>query len=356
VAELALEPLRSRRAVRRIREYDLFVIPGTGILDDFGQGPLDLPFHLLRWCRAARIAAVPVHFLSIGAEPVAVSTTRWVLGRAARLATYRSYRDHASLENAERLGIEVSGDAVYPDLAFSYPAAHLPPCDPVAWPPRRVGVGVMGYYGWNLTGAAAEAAYATYMSKLQRFVSWLLERGYEVRLLIGDTRPDQRPVRELVETLGAAAPRRDSAARLIAEPIRTVDDLLAQIAEVDVVVCSRLHNVVLALLLERPVISIGYSKKNDALLERAGFGDYCQDVESFDVDRLIRQFTDLASRPGNPAGRLRTLNDDCRRQLERQYAALLAELATRAAARARPAPPPGTAAPAGSPSPAARAR
>lgn len=324
-AELATEPIRSRRARRHIRDYDMLVIPGTGILDDFGQGPLDLPYHLLRWCKAARLAGVPVQFLSIGAEPVDASLTRRVLRRAADLATYRSYRDEESRHNAAGLGIATSTDPVYPDLAFSYPDADLPAFDAVRWPPKRVGIGVMGYYGWNRKGDAAEAIYRTYIAKIEKFVSWLLDHDHTVRLLIGDTSPDTRPVEDLAKTFGAVGdPRGDGP--LIAEPIGSVDELMVQIADVDITIASRFHNVLLSLLMERPVISIGYSKKNDALLHAYGFQDCCQDIETFDVDRLIGQFRGLVGRSEAPTETLRRLKQTAQQRLDRQYEETFAHL------------------------------
>ena len=46
--------------------------------------------------------------------------------------------------------------------------------------------------------------------------------------------------------------------RIIDEPIASVDDLLKQLAATDVVVATRFHNVLLALLLNKPAIAISY--------------------------------------------------------------------------------------------------
>jgi polysaccharide pyruvyl transferase WcaK-like protein len=309
----ATEPLRVRRAVESLRAFDALVIPGTGVLDDFGQGPLDLPTHLLRWCRAARKLSLPISMLSIGAEPVDSAETRRVLGRAARLCDYRSYRDPESRENTARFGVQVANDPVLPDLAFSLPSSALPAAPPVTWPPRSVGLGVMGYYGWNQAKAPGERIYQAYLEKLKRFVDWLLDRGHSIRLLVGDTRVDPRPVRELIESAGES--RRD---RLIAEPIADFGDLLRQIAQTDIMVGTRFHNVLLALLMERPAISISYSRKNDALLGEFGYGAFSQPVETFQVERLMAQFERLAgSEP--PTEAIRRKNQDLRRQLEAQY-------------------------------------
>jgi polysaccharide pyruvyl transferase WcaK-like protein len=175
----------------------------------------------------------------------------------------------------------------------------------------------MGYYGWNREKAVGERIYLDYLAKLTHFVSWLLERNLSIRLLTGDTGPDARPIRELAETFGS---------RVIAEPIADFHDLLGQIAQTDIVVGTRFHNVLLALLLERPTVSIGYSTKNDSLLAEFGLGDYCQDIETFQVDRLVAQFEKLTRREQPPVASIRQRNDEFRARLDEQYDRVLAGL------------------------------
>ena len=64
---------------------------------------------------------------------------------------------------------------------------------------------------------------------------------------------------------------------------------------VSTVVATRYHNVICALMLAKPTISIGYGEKNAVLMAGTGLADYCQSIGSLDVDRLIEQFTDLES-------------------------------------------------------------
>ena len=70
---------------------------------------------------------------------------------------------------------------------------------------------------------------------------------------------------------------------------------MAQIADTDVVVATRYHNVVCALKLGRPTLSIGYADKNDVLLAEMGLGEFCQHIEKLDVDLLTEQFQKLAA-------------------------------------------------------------
>ena len=54
-------------------------------------------------------------------------------------------------------------------------------------------------------------------------------------------------------------------------PARTLHDVMQQMADTDIVVATRYHNVVCALRMSKPTISIGYAEKNDALLRRSGW-------------------------------------------------------------------------------------
>jgi polysaccharide pyruvyl transferase WcaK-like protein len=77
--------------------------------------------------------------------------------------------------------------------------------------------------------------------------------------------------------------------------------------------------VLLALLLGRPVVSISYNEKNDALMTEMGLARYCQPIEGFDVGRLMDQFRSLEQE----GPRLRSaVSEKCARyrdELEEQY-------------------------------------
>ncbi len=66
---------------------------------------------------------------------------------------------------------------------------------------------------------------------------------------------------------------------------------MEQMALTDVVVATRFHNIVCALKMHRPTISLSYAKKNDVLMAELGLGQFCQHIETFDVDRLTEQFS-----------------------------------------------------------------
>jgi polysaccharide pyruvyl transferase WcaK-like protein len=309
-----------------LRGYDHLIFTGTGLLDDFGVRPWNLPYDLYKWATLARRAGARVSFVSVGAGPIVQRASRWLMLAALRQAHYRSYRDQQSKDYLAGIGFDTRTDQVYPDLVFSLPPARLAVYGPPLAPPRTVGVGVMGYYGWSNSPQSGEGIYAEYIAKLSRFCGWLLGQGYAVHLLTGEMPTDQRPRDEIMTQLRATL---DAAAlaRLSAPAISTPDDVLAAVAATDLVVATRFHNVIAGLLLGRPVISAGYAKKNDVLLADMGLGDFCQHAETLDVERLQEQFTALAAAAGPAAEGVCRRVQDYRRQLNAQYAQLFAEQA-----------------------------
>ena len=276
------------RAFRHIRQADVMIFPGTGILDDFGERPAGMPYDILKWCLAARLAGTRVAFVSIGAGPIRNRLSRFLMVSAARLAHYRSYRDPQSRQFMESAGFDTRSDAIYPDLAFGLPA-------PVPVPRKvsealRVGVGVMAYRGWYGFAEGGQSIFSRYIGKLAIFVVHLLDSGHDVRLLTGD---DEDSI--AVDAVMAAVRSQRPDSRLAHRQVHSLGDVMEQMAHTDVVVATRFHNIVCALKMRRPTISLGYASKNDVLMDQMGLGEYCQSVETLDVDRLIAQFSQLAA-------------------------------------------------------------
>ena len=97
-------------------------------------------------------------------------------------------------------------------------------------------------------------------------------------------------------------------------------------APTDTVVATRYHNLICALMLSKPTLSVGYGEKNTALMTDMGLAEYCQSVNSLDIDRLIKQFTDLESRAAHVRQAIAERNAVHRQLVERQFAELSAVL------------------------------
>ncbi len=190
-----------------------------------------------------------------------------------------------------QLGLDVRRDEIFPDIAFKL-ATPAPLKKEGTQPhPITIGVGMMTYNGWRADPIKGAETYATYLDKMTSFVLWLLDSGYNVRVLTGED-SDDRAVSDLSSRILPA--RKDLAKeRFVAEPASTLHELMAQMAQTDIVVATRFHNVVCALKVGRPTASLGYSAKNAALLAKMGLGEFCQNVESFNVELLKAHVTKL---------------------------------------------------------------
>jgi polysaccharide pyruvyl transferase WcaK-like protein len=229
-----------------------------------------------------------VIFLSVGAGPIVNRISKILLLGALRKADYRSYRDVAAFNYLKSIGYDTSKDLLYPDLVFSLPKTLLPASKISFSKPRVVGLGLINYFGHQYEPLTGEKIYQEYISKIKRFVFWLFQEGYAIRILRGD-RSDKWPTQDIIDFVDKEGESgwRD---KLIAQEITNANDLFREIAQTDIVVASRFHNILSSIMLERPVISLSYHEKNDFLLKDMGLGQYCQHIEDFTNDKLIVQF------------------------------------------------------------------
>jgi polysaccharide pyruvyl transferase WcaK-like protein len=257
----------------------------------------------------------------VGANAITRPVTRWLFDSAARLAFYRSYRDNGSREAMRQRGVDVTGDQVYPDLAFSLP---VPPYDPGS--AKIVGVGVMDYHGGNDDRKQARELYTAYVDTMKSFVRWLLDDGRQVRILLGDTNnSDEAVVREILADVREYQPDAIGS-RIVAEPVTSFAELMSQMAPAGLVVATRFHNVICALHLGKPTISLGYAPKFTALMGDMGLGDYCQSAKSLSVDQLIKQFMQLEKRQEQLREMIAERNAAYEKLLEEQFVRLSALL------------------------------
>jgi polysaccharide pyruvyl transferase WcaK-like protein len=321
------------RTASWVRRRDVVIVPGMGVLEaSLPLRPWQLPYSLFVLCLSGRVFGTRVALVSVGARAVNQRVTRWLYRSAARLAFYRSYRDARSREAMHRPGRRTEPDPVYPDLVFGMPMPEFGPGDA-----KTVGVGVMAYYGTNDDDRGqADQIHRSYLAKMRYFVGWLLDHGYRVRLLVGDANgSDDGVVQDILADLRAGRPDLDPA-QVIAEPVATYADLARAMAPAGTVVATRYHNIVCALQLCRPTISIGYAAKNLSLMTDMGLAEYCQHVNSLDVALLIEQFDRLQSDPAQLRQELMARNAVAEQLAKEQFDRLSAALFPAAGAARTP--------------------
>jgi polysaccharide pyruvyl transferase WcaK-like protein len=308
-----------------LRDTDLLIVTGTGMLTDaFGIGAWGWgPYCSFKWSVLAKLCGCRLMFVSVGAGPLQRRASELLVKSSLSLANFRSYRDEASLEYLKGVGFRTNGDRVYPDLVFSLPAA-APNFDAVKGRRPVVGLGLMLYAGMYGMEKTTRADYAAYLETLVVFVEWLLEREYDVRLIIGD-RMDM-PVTEKFNALLKARSVISEEGRIIAETIASPEDLLSQLAATDFVVATRFHNVLLALLLNKPAIAISFHHKCSSLMSQMGLSEYSQDINRLKADRLIEQFCELERNAETLKPLIKARAEEFRRALDEQYDHILKEI------------------------------
>jgi polysaccharide pyruvyl transferase WcaK-like protein len=301
-----------------LKDKDLLIMTGTGMVGDYAIRPFDLHYDILRWAVISRLCRCKLLFVSVGGGPLRFRLSRWFIKAALALSDYCSYRDAPSKDHLGAAGIDVTNHVVYPDLAYSLPKVVIPKKRESGRGDTTIGVGIMNYHTRIGGSGSDQTIYRNYVGRMASFIVRLLERGYTVRILIGDVIWDQDVRGDLRRELEARRCNYEDG-RIIDEPASSVDELLFQLASVDVVVSSRFHNVLLGLMLGKPAMAISYHEKFQPLMSGVGLDEFCCDIEQIDVDELIGKVVKLVEDAPAFEARIALKTESHRAALDEQY-------------------------------------
>lgn len=318
---LLLRPLievdRMVELVRFLRRVDAVIVPGTGILDDFGVRPQQMPWDLFRWTLVAKLMRKPFAFVSVGAGPIEHPVSRWLMRRAAIQASSRSFRDEVSRAYMASLGAASADDPVLPDVVFGL--SHPEPTPVRRAGSLRIGVGVMAFYGWPNDRRSGAGTFDHYVERLASLVEGLLDDGHSVRLLTGE-HDDVVAVERLIGELTARRGAECLSSRVGFEPVRSLQGLFEQIQLTDAIVATRYHNVVAALMMGRPTVSVGYAEKNCEVMRAVGLESCCYRVEDFEPQAVRRRLAAIAEKWDEHLPRVTEQMKRWREQVDEHYA------------------------------------
>ncbi|BDV43038.1 hypothetical protein GURASL_19610 [Geotalea uraniireducens] len=316
---LSAEARFLRDGYRTLKGLDLLIVSGGGQLDDYWGGPWGHPFSLLKWGVLARLANTPYLFLSVGTCAIESRLSFHFVKWALRLADYRSYRDARSKQRLEKMAF-TGGDPVCPDLAFSLEIPRRSVSSVGAGGRPVVGVSPIAYLSSHSWPKSDLGTYEPYIATLKSFVASLLAEGTTVILYFTDS-TDKVVVRELAGELQSFAA--DSPGTLAVQPTETVAELLQLMGRVDYVVASRLHGVILAHLMDRPVVAISYDTKVDTHMNELGQQEYCLDIHRLELAALCRAYAALRGESQAARTRISAQAAKYRSLLAAQYDGLL---------------------------------
>jgi polysaccharide pyruvyl transferase WcaK-like protein len=292
----------SSRSFVFLRGVDLLVVAGGGQLSDHFNGVWGFPLQLFSWCLLARCAGASVAVLQVGAGPIAGAASRVLFRWTLRLATFRSYRDERSRRLVEEIGVRDPGP-VGPDLVFGWEPTLESPPEPVAPARRTVGLNVYPYRDWRYSPIYDPSAYAAYLERIVELTLWLLGQGYRVHLFPTQLRADIRVIADVLADLKNHLSA-EMQERLEVASIAAVDDVASEIRRCHVIIATRFHAIVVAMLLGKPILALCNEPKMSDLMVDMGQAAYSLSLDTFDVRTTIARFLDLEANHGRVAAEL----------------------------------------------------
>ena len=299
---------------RILKDLDLLIASGGGQLDDYWGGCWGHPYTLFKWSLLAKATRTDFMFLSVGACSLTSLRTRFFLRTALKFASYRSYRDAGTKRLLAQMPFTRS-DPVYPDLAFSYSPQNT--LDPVEIPTPRpvVGISPIAYLSgrWPKTDSAV---YESYIQALSSFVMHLIQQKYTVIFFATDS-PDTAAIRQILTVLEGCGITPNST--LMAPVIDNLGDLSATLRQLDYVVASRLHGILLSHTLTTPVLAISYDPKVETHMLDMEQSDYCLDIHTLGLGDLLHRFERLTANRHHIVSQLGRAVARRKAQLDEQY-------------------------------------
>lgn len=314
------------KSYRVLKGIDLLLIAGSNqFLDNFG-GPLGFPYTLLKWAIMAKLAGTKLAYVSVGAGPLGSRLSRLLVRTALLFSDYTSFRDSASQRLIEAAGFR-DQCRVYPDLAHSLLFTAKPATEECAKNGGRlpvVGINMMPMYDSRYWCIHDANKYQEYLRKVAVFAATLLQAKYPVFFFATQAK-DEDVIADVLNLLRQENSITEETNGLIRHS-HTVDELMNVLHSADLIVATRFHGTVLALLAEKPVLGICYYRKTKDLLQEMDQGDYAVELETLNTEELLRKFQKLEANRQQTVAKIRQKNAEYRDALLHQYDLVLGKL------------------------------
>lgn len=282
------EILFLKRSYSFLKPFDLLIATGGGQLTERG-GPLSFPYALFIWSLLAKLAGVRFMLLSIGAGPLNRPLSRFFVSRTLRRAEYVSFRDEESRDLVRSLGFTGHAD-VCPDNVYSFQGV---PTTARTSTERIVGIAPMPFPFDDQARCPqnAQEIRDVLIKRMATFASLVANMAFSLVLFGSDIWSDPPEI----ERLRTALLNRHGIALPEYVPINSISELLNRMSDMDYVVTCRLHGVMFAHLLNKPVLAIAHHQKVTHLMKDLGLSEYCVEMVDFDPIQLAEKFQSLVA-------------------------------------------------------------
>lgn len=297
-----------RRFIRLVEESDVVVSKGGGFLLDRGTS-YPVPIHLVPIAIAVRLGT-PVVIYAQTVGPFDRRFARWVARAVLRRVALVLVRDEYSMDYVTRV-LKVPAGRVHLTGDEAFRLASLAGRDPE--PPRPGQAGGEYSVGFTLVaprsgGFPGERAHDAYLRAVSSTVERLCAAGADGPRVREVTFIPHLESGALSDRLLAGEVRRrvGEAGRVrVLDPSHPLE-IIRAMREMDVMVCTRMHSVIFAIVAGVPFVAISYLPKTDSLLERLGLAQWSIPLAELlerpdeSAERLCRMARELAEE-GEPA-------------------------------------------------------
>ena len=160
------------------------------------------------------------------------------------------------------------------------------------------------------------------------FARWVLDRGYKVVFFPTQLTLDPLVIRDIMAQIDMNLVEQG---RVVEASIKSIEDLSAAIASMDIVVASRFHGLIFSMLHEKPVLGIAYAEKTRDLMTYMGQADHVLGILELNLSEMQRCFGDIESHREQIRAILRRKAYECRQAVEAEFDEAFSLLGTSAA-------------------------
>lgn len=256
-----------------IRELDLLLIGGGGILMDLYTHSLVL-FGM--YGKIAQFTKTPYVIFGAGAGPIQTLKGRVILKSLVNKADIVTVRDQTSEVVLKDIGVK-RDISVIADPAFylPFPVQELRGGDTV-----QIGVTAVPYYHANYWPSEDKEKYENYVSGMASNLDRLLQDNSNMKINFFATKHPQDTAvsKDILERMTSKQQC------VIYDRRLDQQEILQLIGEQDVLIGTRLHSLILALVAKKPVIAIAYHHKVSDFMKDNGSEDCLLTMENISKD------------------------------------------------------------------------
>lgn len=295
-----------REKIATIRKLDILVIGGGGILMDLYRNGLVL-FGVYGWM--AKRTRTPFVIYGAGAGPINTWFGKRVLRSLVKGAELVTVRDENSKALLASIGVK-KPIHVITDPAFYVPA---PASTPETGTQIHIGVTAVPYYDPDYWPTEDKRKNQNYIEGMARNLDQLLASDSRLRIHFISTKyPHDAAVTKEIQALM----HRKQQCSLYDENMDQ-EALLKMIQKQDFLIGTRLHSLILALVVRKPIIGVSYHRKVSDFMHDIGCKDTLIPIETLhqDDNHFLNIYQEMINHEEQTNSRFQTI---CQQMINRQ--------------------------------------